>query len=69
MVRPAGTPTAAQRRRLATAVRKRAQAEQRAEEAFLQELRAIHAEGVSIRKLAEELGHSTNTIQRWLKGE
>lgn len=67
MVRPAGTPTAAQRRRLATAVRKRAQAEERAEQAFLQELRAIHAEGVSVREMAKALGHSASTIQLWLK--
>ena len=67
MVRPAGTPTAAQRRRLATAVRKRSRAEEKAEEEFLQEVRAIHIEGVSIREMAKELGHSTSTIQLWLK--
>lgn len=71
MVRPTGAPTAAQRRRLATAARRREAAAQKRDEAdqqFFQEVRDIHAEGVSIRQLAETLGHSTSTIQLWLKG-
>lgn len=63
MVRPAGTPTAAQKRRLATAARRR----DTANTEFHQALRNVHEEGVSIRQLAELLGRSTNTIQRWLK--
>lgn len=34
---------------------------------LIQGLREVHAEGVSIRALAELTGRSTNTIQRWLR--
>ncbi len=63
MNRPRNTATPAQKRQLERLIR----ADNAGRQKLIQGIQQLHADGVSIRELAELCGRSTNTIQRWLK--